>query len=125
MPHIENYAQLSILTTIWATLFKHPDNQRQHTLFDRCGFSSKGCYSYYNDCYVRKFKTNKFGLLLLNLLDGVGQVDGFHGDLHFADATEEICDEDASWVPQKKVSTVARSGHTLTLGTYFELGKQT
>lgn len=67
----------------------------------------------------------KVSLLLLHLLDGVGQDDSFHGDLNFADTTKEICDEDTSWVPQKKVRTVARSGHTLTLGTYFELVKQT
>lgn len=57
---------------------------------------------------------------LLHLLDWVGQVNGFHGDLHFAHATEEICDEYTSWIPQEKVSTVAWSGHTLTLGTDFE-----
>lgn len=68
-------------------------------------------------------KTNS--LLLLHLLDGVGQVDGFHGDFDFAHTTKEICDEGTSWVPQEKVSTVARCRHTLTLGTYFELGKQT
>lgn len=58
---------------------------------------------------------------MLHLLDGVGQVDGINGDLNFADATKEICDEDTSRVPQKKVRTVARSGYTLTFGTYFEL----
>lgn len=69
--------------------------------------------------------TNKLSLPLLHLLDGVGQADGFHGYLDFADASKEICDEDTSWVPEEKVSTVAWSGHTLTLGTHFELGKQT
>lgn len=68
--------------------------------------------------------TTKFSLRLLHLLDGLSQVDGFHGDLNFADTTEEICDEDAPGVPQEKVSAVARSGHTLTLGTHFELGRQ-
>ena len=55
------------------------------------------------------------------MLHGARQVDGFHGDLHFADASEEVCDEDTSWVPQEKVSTVAGSGHTLTLGAHLEL----
>lgn len=69
-------------------------------------------------------KNKQLNLPLLRLLDGVGQVDGFHGDFDFAHAAEEICDEGTSWVPQEKVRTVARCGHTLTLGTYFELGKQ-
>lgn len=106
-----------------------------NTLFDQVGFSSKSCNPYYNNCHVRKLKLSEniklndknkqMSLLLLHLLDGDGQVDGFHGDLDFAYATKEISDEDTSWVPQKKVSTVARSRHTLTLGTYFELRNQT
>ena len=55
------------------------------------------------------------------MLHGPCQVDGFHGDLHFADASEEVCDKDTSWVPQEKVSAVAWSGHTLALGAHLEL----
>lgn len=53
--------------------------------------------------------------------NGLRQVHSVHGELNFADAAEEIGDEDTSWVPQEKVSTVARSGHALTFGAYFEL----
>lgn len=58
---------------------------------------------------------------MLHMRDGLGQVYSIDGDLNFADAAKEIRDEDTSWVPQKKVRTVARSGYTLTFGTYFEL----
>lgn len=61
---------------------------------------------------------------LLVRLDGIGQVDGFHGELYFADAAEEVCDQDAPWIPEEEVSTVAWSGHTLALGTDFELKKK-
>lgn len=53
--------------------------------------------------------------------DGVSQVDGILGELNFANTTKEVCDEDAPRVPQEKVGTMAWSGHTLTLGAYFEL----
>lgn len=69
-------------------------------------------------------KTIELRLLLLHLLNGVGQVDGFHGDFDFAHTTKEICYEGTSGVPQEEISTVARGGHTLTLGTHFELWKQ-
>lgn len=82
------------------------------------------CTSCHADTLEGRRQTNKL-LPLLHLLNGVGQVNGFHGDLHFAHTTEEICDEYTSWIPQEKVSTVAWSGHTLTLGTDFELRKQT
>ena len=83
------------------------------------------CTSCHTDTLEGRRQTNKLSLPLLHLLDGVGQVNSFHGDLHFTHATKEICDEYTSWIPQEKVSTVAWSGHTLTLGTYFELRKQT
>lgn len=53
--------------------------------------------------------------------NGLRQADSIHGELNFTDTAEEICDEDTSWVPQEKVSPVARSGHTLTLWANFEL----
>lgn len=53
--------------------------------------------------------------------NGLRQADGVHGELDFADTAEEVCDEDTSWVPQEKVSAVARSGHALTLRAHFEL----
>lgn len=61
---------------------------------------------------------------LLRLLDGLRQVDGVRGDLHFSDAAEEICDEDTSWVPEEEVGPVARGGHALTPWTHFELGEE-
>lgn len=58
------------------------------------------------------------------MLDGVSQVDGIHGELNFADTTKEICDENTSRISQEQVSTMAWSGHTLTLWTHFELWRQ-
>lgn len=75
---------------------------------------------------VMQITTKGVGLLLLfHLLCGGRQGDGFHGELHFANATKEVGDEDAPRVPQEQVGTVARSGHTLTLRTHLELEKRT
>lgn len=69
----------------------------------------------------RRLKSKQANAPRLHMRDGLRQADSVHGELNFADAAEEICDEDTSWVPQEKVSPVARSGHALTLGAYFEL----
>lgn len=57
-----------------------------------------------------------------DFLYGRGQVHHRPRDLHFAHAAEEIGDQDAAGVSQEQVGTVARSGHTLALGTHFKLG---
>ena len=64
-------------------------------------------------------------LLLRHLLDEGGEVDRLHGDLHLANAAEEVCDEDAARVTQEQVGTVARRGHTLAFWTHFELFENT
>lgn len=63
----------------------------------------------------------RFNAPRLHVWNGLRQADGIHGELNFTDTAEEICDEDTSWVPEEKVGPVARSGHTLTLWTNFEL----
>lgn len=72
--------------------------------------------------------TREKGILLLlfrHLLYGRGEVDRLHGDLHFANAAEEVCDEDAPRVTQEQVGTVARGGHTLAFWTHLELFENT
>lgn len=71
--------------------------------------------------FICRWNEGVFGLLVFHRGYGLGQVDGFHGDLHLADATEEIGDEDASRVALEQVGAAARSGHALALGAYFEL----
>ena len=60
-------------------------------------------------------------LLVLLWNYGRRQTEGFHRELHLADATEEVCDEDAAGVPLEQVGTVARSGHTLALWAHLKL----
>lgn len=79
------------------------------------------CYIYPIHQSTTFVPTQKLYLHLLHGLDGLRQIDGFHGDLYFAHAPEEICDQDAPWIPEEEVSTVAWSGHTLALGTNLEL----
>lgn len=52
------------------------------------------------------------------------QIDSVHGDLHFADTSKKVSDEDAPGIPLEEVSTVTRSGHTLSLRAHLKL-KQT
>lgn len=49
------------------------------------------------------------------------QIDSVLGDLHFADTSKKVSDEDAPGIPLEEVSAVTRSGHTLTLRAHLKL----
>lgn len=59
----------------------------------------------------------------LHILWGCAQAHHLLRELHLTHTAEEISDQDAAWVSQEQISTVARSGHTLALWTHLKLGK--